>query len=71
MLAPCCSLPYPQELPFGQSLKLVGSHPALGAWDEARGLGMTWDDGHRWSGEVPMPVGTAVEFKVRVCMRVG
>ncbi|KAL4422984.1 hypothetical protein ABPG77_005464 [Micractinium sp. CCAP 211/92] len=51
------------ELPFGQSLKLVGSHPALGAWDENRGLPMTWGDGHVWTGEVPLPIGTAVEFK--------
>lgn len=52
-----------KELPFGQSLKLVGSHPALGAWDETRGLPMTWGDGHVWTGEVPLPIGTAVEFK--------
>lgn len=58
--------PHPpqKELPFGQSLKLVGSHPALGAWDETRGLPMTWGDGHVWTGEVPLPIGTAVEFKV-------
>lgn len=59
------------ELPFGQSLKLVGSHPALGAWDETRGLSMTWGDGHVWTGEVPLPIGTAVEFKVGLGVDVG
>ncbi|PRW58670.1 carbohydrate-binding module family 20 isoform A [Chlorella sorokiniana] len=53
----------PQELPFGQSLKLVGSHPALGAWKEDMGLRMTWGDGHKWTTSVSLPAGTALEFK--------
>ncbi|KAI7841621.1 hypothetical protein COHA_004791 [Chlorella ohadii] len=52
-----------QELPFGQSLKLVGSHPALGAWKEDMGLRMTWGDGHKWTTTVSLPAGTALEFK--------
>lgn len=52
-----------QELPFGQSLKLVGSHPALGAWKEDMGLRMTWGDGHKWTTSVSLPAGTALEFK--------
>ena len=54
-----------QELPFGQSLKLVGSHPALGGWKEDMGLVMQWTEGHRWSAAVSLPAGTALEFKVR------
>lgn len=55
-----------QELPFGQSLILVGSHPALGGWDETKGPRMTWGDGHVWTAEVGFTPGTAMEFKV-VC----
>jgi hypothetical protein len=58
-----------RELPFGQSLKLVGSHAALGSWDEERGPSMTWKDGHVWMAEVPLPAGTAVEFKVRAASK--
>lgn len=52
-----------QELPFGQSLKLVGSHPALGSWKEEAGMLMTWTQGHKWQASVTLPAGAAVEFK--------
>lgn len=54
-----------QELPFGQSLKLVGSHPALGAWKEDMGPVMQWTQGHKWQCSVTLPAGSALEFKVR------
>ncbi len=54
-----------KELPFGQSLKLVGSDPALGGWDESKGLQMVWGDGHVWSADVPLPPGAILEFKVK------
>ena len=52
-----------QELPFGQTLKLVGSHPLLGSWDESKAPMMVWTEGHKWQADVALPCGTAVEFK--------
>lgn len=40
-LPPCLATPLLQELPFGQSLKLVGSHPALGECVAAMALSLS------------------------------
>lgn len=50
---------------FGQSLKVVGSLPELGAWDAAKAPAMFWRDGHVWALELLLPPAT-FEFKVVV-----
>ena len=39
-----------RSLPFGQSVKVVGSSAKLGAWDAAAGLELSWRDGDVWEG---------------------
>jgi len=48
---------------FGESMAVVGSAPALGAWSPAGALQLTWNDGHVWSGAVEVARGERVEFK--------
>ena len=49
---------------FGDTIKLVGSHEALGAWDPTQALGMTWSEGDVWTALAQLPAGQH-EFKVR------
>jgi hypothetical protein len=49
---------------FGEGLKLVGSHPVLGAWDIAAAPDMTWTDGHVWVADLAIPEDTDLEFKL-------
>jgi hypothetical protein len=49
---------------FGDTIKLVGSHEALGAWDPTQALGMTWSEGDVWTAVAQLPAGQH-EFKVR------
>ncbi|PSC69113.1 water chloroplastic [Micractinium conductrix] len=56
-----------QKVKFGEVLRLVGSHPALGNWEVDNGPHMTWQEGHVWTAEVSLPAGAELEFK---CVRV-
>lgn len=50
---------------------LVGGHPALGSWDVANALPMSWSDGHVWKGSVELPADTLdLQYKVSAGMRV-
>lgn len=51
----------------GQVLAIVGSGPALGNWDAARAVRLSWREGHRWVANVQLEAGWhgALEFKVR------
>jgi len=54
---------------WGEEVRVVGGHPALGNWDPAQGirLGTSGSVFPRWSGVVRLPAGSRVEFKfVRV-----
>ena len=57
--------PAPDQVKYGESLRVVGNHPSLGAWDAGRGLQLRWNEGHVWAAEVEMEAGSKVEFKVR------
>ncbi|GBF92650.1 hypothetical protein Rsub_05019 [Raphidocelis subcapitata] len=48
---------------YGQILKVVGSLEELGGWCPDQAPRMAWHDGHSWSLDVSLPVGT-VQFKV-------
>mmetsp|Transcript_35404 Transcript_35404/g.100253 ORF Transcript_35404/g.100253 Transcript_35404/m.100253 type:complete len:447 (-) Transcript_35404:190-1530(-) len=55
----------PFSVPFGRSLKVVGSHPTLGKWNPDEGLALEWSEGDIWKAEVALPAGTW-EFKAVV-----
>lgn len=50
---------------FGATLKVVGSHDALGEWDVARALPMTWAAGDVWTVTAELPEHFVVRYKVR------
>lgn len=45
----------------GESVAIVGSTAALGAWDAAAAVPLTWGEGHVWSGELPLLLGGGAE----------
>ena len=47
----------------GQVLKIVGDHENLGTWEPAKGIQMTWTDGHVWSAEVELPANQTYFYK--------
>ncbi len=53
----------PLGLTFGEGLAVVGSAPALGAWDPNRALRLTWSEGDVWQGEALLEPCQQVEFK--------
>eukprot|EP00887_Chlorella_sp_A99_P004965 scaffold4.g4965.t1 len=57
-----------RKVDYGESLKVVGSEPALGSWRVADAPAMAWGQGDVWSAEVELPAGAAAEFKI---VRVG
>lgn len=52
---------------FGQTLRVVGSLPELGAWEPQHAPTMTWSESHQWSLECALPQ-RSFEFKVRLCI---
>jgi hypothetical protein len=48
---------------FGQTLRVVGSLPELGAWDPAKAPELTWGDGDVWTGAVALPPGAEASYK--------
>ncbi|PSC71872.1 Carbohydrate binding module family 20 [Micractinium conductrix] len=53
----------PRALPFGQVLKLVGSHHELGEWELTDAPVMTWSEGDVWLLAADLPAGEH-EFKI-------
>ena len=45
------------QVPFGQSVGLVGSLEAVGKWKTANALTLTWGPDDVWSGDVEVPAG--------------
>ena len=50
-------LQVPMQVPFGQSVGLVGSLEAVGKWKTANALTLTWGQDDVWSGDVEVPAG--------------
>lgn len=48
---------------WGQEIRVVGDHPALGAWDPARGVPLSSAAYPVWRATVALPPGTAVQYK--------
>jgi hypothetical protein len=40
-----------KHVEFGESLRVVGSDPALGGWEVEQGVALSWSEGDVWSGE--------------------
>ena len=53
----------PVRVDFGETVKVVGNHPALGSWDTGNGVELEWNDGHVWEKQVHITPGE-YEFKV-------
>ena len=51
---------------FGASVLLVGSHEALGNWDVAQALPLTWSAGDIWTCTAELPEHFVVRYKARV-----
>lgn len=51
---------------FGQSLRLVGSLPALGRWTLDSAPSMQWHENHNWALEIELPRAVSFEFKAGV-----
>ena len=52
---------------WGQSIRVVGNHPALGSWNPASGVTLSAATYPVWRAQVAIAAGTAVEYKyVRV-----
>ena len=47
-------------------MKLAGSSPELGEWDLDRAPELSWSDGNVWRGDVELPAGSDVHFKVQI-----
>lgn len=50
-------------LAFGEHLLVVGSHPAVGAWDVAGAASLVWSPGDLWSCSVSLPAEAQLECK--------
>ncbi|GGT03711.1 hypothetical protein GCM10010156_71980 [Planobispora rosea] len=48
---------------LGQNVFVVGSAPQLGAWNPAGAVALSPADYPRWRASVPLPGGTAVQYK--------
>jgi cation transport regulator ChaB len=57
-----------RETKPGQRVVLVGSHPALGNWDVAKAVRMSWGNGHVWKASIDLPADTAeLHYKAVLC----
>jgi hypothetical protein len=56
-----------RKLGFGDSVRLVGSDPAFGAWDAEAAPSMAWGEGDVWSWAGELPAG---QYDFKVCARV-
>ena len=53
-----------KRVEFGDKLRIVGSHDALGSWNVDQGPELVWSDGDVWNGEVSLPDNEEIEFKL-------
>ena len=51
------------EAVFGQEVQLLGSHDALGAWDQGRAVTLSWNQGDVWTASVELPAGGIFFYK--------
>lgn len=51
------------EVQFGQTVRLIGSHPSLGSWQLDKAPVMEWSPGHVWVHTAELPAGSVVEYK--------
>ncbi len=49
---------------FGESLKVVGSNEAVGAWDITSAPDMSWTDGNVWALDLDLPEQSDFEYKI-------
>jgi alpha-amylase len=45
---------------------VVGNHTALGAWQEDKGVSLKWSAGDVWAGQVEVPAGGTIEYKLLI-----
>ncbi|OMJ94970.1 hypothetical protein SteCoe_1837 [Stentor coeruleus] len=45
-----CEFSVQYETKFGENVIVVGSAEELGSWDPTKGLNLTWNQNHRWTG---------------------
>lgn len=45
-----CEFSVQYETKFGENIIVVGSIEELGSWDPIKGLNLTWNPSHRWTG---------------------
>ncbi|OMJ82838.1 hypothetical protein SteCoe_16371 [Stentor coeruleus] len=45
-----CEFSVQYETKFGENIIVVGSIEELGSWDPLKGLNLTWNSSHRWTG---------------------
>jgi hypothetical protein len=50
---------------FGDVVKVVGSHTALGNWDVSQAVAMTWSAGDVWKASAELPEHFVVRYKAR------
>ncbi len=48
---------------WGQNIRVVGDHPALGGWSPASGVALSAATYPVWRAQVALPAGTRVEYK--------
>ena len=51
------------ETKLGEELYVIGSHQALGGWNQADAVKMTWTEGGHWVAEVDLPAGGVMFYK--------
>lgn len=49
---------------YGDTLVLVGDRPELGGWDPHQGIFLDGRDWPTWRGQVSLPAGTRIEYKL-------
>ena len=54
------------ELDYGDEMCVVGSAVELGAWNPDAALPLRWTEGNVWRGELAVPAGGAMEYKLIV-----
>lgn len=52
------------EVAFGEDIAICGSVPALGSWSLSGAAALAWNEGGKWTAEVPLPCGVSIELKV-------
>lgn len=59
------------KLQYGEHFLLVGSTPALGSWDPARGVRLRWTGCDVWQTSALLPRAAAAEYKLVRCSEDG